>query len=78
MNQELRQTQDIYIQIKTKELARNEINDKTSENNLHISPYTLVVNKYVMIVFLFTKVSPLIGLIRRPKLSRIAQRIIHI
>ena len=38
----------------------------------------LFVNKYVMIVFLFTKVSPLIGLIRRPKLSRIAQRIIHI
>ena len=38
----------------------------------------LFVNKYVMIVFLFTKASPLIGLIRRPKLSRIAQRIIHI
>ena len=42
MNQELRQTQDIYIQIKTKELARNEINNKTSEYNLHISPYTPV------------------------------------
>ena len=42
MNQELRQTQDIYIQMKTKELARNEINNKTSEYNLHISPYTPV------------------------------------
>ena len=42
MNQELRQTQDIYIQIKTKELARNEINNKTSEKNLRISLYTPV------------------------------------
>ena len=32
-------TRYIYIQIKTKELARNEINNKTSKNNLHISPY---------------------------------------
>ena len=34
-------TKYIY-KIKTKELARNEINNKTSEYNLHISPYTPV------------------------------------
>ena len=42
MNQMLRQTQNIYTNKDERACSKRVINNKTSENNLHISPYTLV------------------------------------